>query len=128
MVRDGFILIGWDTSEMASVVEYADGQMVSNLVTDGSALHLYAVWMPETYTVHFDKNDQNATGEMEDQSFNANESKALTLNGFQNEGYVFDHWCTVSWNQGVNYTDGQTVSNISTEPSITLYAIWMPVS
>ena len=62
---------------------------------------------------------------MEDQSFNADESKALTPNGFQNEGYVFNHWCTVSGNQGVNYTDGQTVSNLTTGPSITLYAIWV---
>jgi len=120
--RDGCILLGWTGDGIDGIL--TDGQEIRNLTTTGS-ISLYAVWAYETYTVHFDKNDQNATGEMEDQSFNADESKALTPNGFQNEGYVFDHWCTVSGNQGVNYTDGQTVSNLTTGPSITLYAIWV---
>lgn len=124
MVKDGLTFVGWDTSQMANNVVYTDGQQVSNLVTDGSALHLYAVWVHNTYTVHFDKNAQDATGEMADQTFNANEEKGLTPNAFEREGYTFVHWSTNDYNQGKYYENGESVKNLTTEESITLYAAW----
>ena len=124
MVKDGLTFVGWDSSQMANNVIYTDGQQVSNLVTDGSALHLYAVWVHNTYTVHFDKNAQDATGEMADQTFNANEEKGLTPNAFEREGYTFVHWSTNDYNQGEYYENGESVKNLTTEESITLYAVW----
>ena len=124
MVKEGCTFVGWDTDPSANNVVYHDGDTVSDLVTDGSAFKLYAVWIHSSYTVHFDKNAEDATGEMSDQTFNANEAKGLTPNAFAREGYEFDRWCTTEYNQGEFFDDGQTVKNLTTEESITLYAIW----
>lgn len=126
MVKEGCTFVGWDTDPSANNVVYQDGATVSDLVTDGSAFKLYAVWIHSSYTVHFDKNAQDATGEMDDQTFAANEEKKLSECGFSYTGYHIDHWCTVPHNQGVDYAVNLPYSNITTEESITLYAIWFP--
>ena len=71
--------------------------------------------------VYFNKKEKTLPA---DQTFSVNETKGLTPNGFAREGYVFVRWCTNEYNQGDYYANGQSVSNLTTEESITLYAIW----
>ena len=82
------------------------------------------VWA--TYSVRFNKNNDNATGTMSDQSFYYTEEKALTANGFTRTGYTFDRWTTNADGTGDSYTDGQSVSNLTAEngTTIDLYAQW----
>ena len=88
---------------------------------------LYANWKPITYTVAFDKNDENATGEMNEQTFTYDEAQKLTTNTFENDGYVFTGWNTKADGSGTFYIDEQEVLNIiTTSKTINLYAIWAP--
>ena len=77
---------------------------------------LYAHWK---LAITFDAN--GGTGTMEPETFDENETKALTQNTFTKSGYKFDSWNTLSNGNGTSYADGAEFT--ATEP-ITLYAQW----
>ncbi len=77
------------------------------------------------YTVIFNKNANDATGTMDNQTIPPATSTPLTSNGFSRPGYVFLGWSTDSSATTPTYTDGQSVTNLtSAGGSITLYAVW----
>ena len=79
-----------------------------------------------TYTVHFEANATNTTGPMDDMTFTYDQAKAFTSNTFERTGYTFTEWNTQPDGNGDAYTDGQSVSNLTTELNgvVTLYAQW----
>ena len=79
-----------------------------------------------TYTVHFDKNNNNATGTMSDQQFTYHTSQNLTANAFSYIGYSLNGWYTNPECSGTSYTDGQLVNNLTAidGETVTLYAKW----
>ena len=85
-----------------------------------------ATLTPITYYVRFNKNNDGATGTMSDQQFTYGQAQNLTANAFTREDYVFSGWNTRANGGGTSYTDGQSVSNLSTEPNgiVNLYAQW----
>lgn len=92
---------------------------------------LYAKWAANTYTIAFNANDAQyvgtATGTTASIAATYGQSYALTANGFTREGYTFAGWAT-SAKGAVTYTDGQTVSNLTSTNggTKTLYAKWTP--
>ena len=88
---------------------------------------LYAKWTANTYTVHFDKNADDARGSMEDQSFTYDEQKELTKNAFTFDKYSFVGWATTKDGEKT-YDDQSKVSNLSSTngATVTLYAKWEP--
>lgn len=78
-----------------------------------------------SYTVIFNKNANDATGTMANQSFNYDEAQALSPNGFTRNGYAFIGWSTAS-NGDVEYADEATVTNLDAANigTVTLYAQW----
>lgn len=79
-----------------------------------------------TYSVAFNKNSNDATGSMDNQSFTGGTAQALTANGFTAPtGYHFAGWAT-SANGAVEYADGAEVSNLTAvnNDTVTLYAKW----
>ena len=88
------------------------------------ALTLYGKMVKNSYTVTFDAND--GVGTMADQVFAWDESKALTQNAFTRRGYEFLGWSAEYDATAADYTDGQTVSELSETNGdyVTLYAIW----
>ena len=85
---------------------------------------LYARWIPNTYTVHFDAN--GGSGTMSDMNLDNDEEKTLTANIFTKSGYHFTGWNTKKDGSGTAYSDQQSVKNLSSEDGakITLYAQW----
>lgn len=85
---------------------------------------LYAHWIPNTYTIVFDKNDSDATGTMSAQVMTYDKSAALTPNAYTKSGYDFAGWTS---DMG-EYSDKQTVLNLLSENGamITLKAKWSP--
>lgn len=73
------------------------------------------------YTVHFEKNNDNATGTMADQLFNTNTPHTLPANSFTLTGYDFAGWNS----DGYHYADGQTIYNLG---DITLFAQWEAIT
>ena len=57
-------------------------------------------------------------------------AKNLTANGFKKTGYIFDGWNTNSSGTGTNYTDKQSVKNLTSTNggTVTLYAKWKPIT
>jgi len=90
-------------------------------------LTIYTKWQINTYKVKFNSN--TGSGTMAELSFEYNEQKALTLNGFTKTGYTFKGWAQTPTGN-VMYTDGQSVKNLSVENGavIDLYAIWEAIT
>ena len=92
---------------------------------------LYAKWTPYSYTVVFHKNDGAAEEETVNQSFDYDESKALTANSFAApSGKAFSGWATTAARAAsgtVDYEDGETVTNLRNTDGATfdLYAVWV---
>ena len=74
------------------------------------------------YTVHFDAN--GGSGSMADESFTYDQAKVLTANSFTRTGYTFLGWSENPSDITPVYSDEQSVSNLATSGTVTLYAIW----
>ncbi len=125
--REGYTFAGWNTASNGSGTSYTDGQSVSNLTTtNGQTINLYAQWTPITYTVAYNGNGATS-GSTAESTHTYDVAKKLTTNGFQREGYTFAGWNTASNGSGTSYTDGQSVSNLTTTDgqTINLYAQWV---
>ena len=119
--RDGYTFMGWSTSENGNV-EYQNNQSVNNLTNvNQGTVNLYAVWSANTYQVIFDAN--TGENEMSNQTFTFDQEQALSKNLFTKEGYTFTGWS--KQNTGSKeYNDQESVKNLVTSGTITLYAIW----
>ena len=71
--------------------------------------------------VTFDKNDENATGTMEEQEFTFGQAANLTANSFTRTGYTFIGWNTKADGTGTSYTNEQSVTLLG---DLILYAQW----
>ena len=121
--RDGYSFKGWKDK---SGKVYGDREIVNNLVDkDGGSITLYAQWVPIQYQVHFNKNNSNATGTMENQKMLYDKEYKLNKNQFELKGYTFKGWATAS-NGKVKYKDQEIISKLTTDANnpIELYAIW----
>ena len=101
-------------------------------------LALFAHWTANSYTVHFEKNDDDSgstkvAGSMPDATFTYDRDETLPANGFSRTGYYFDGWnesADGTANNGRNYPDKAAVRNLTLTPGgkVTLYAQWKPCS
>ena len=115
---------GWTEDNVGTTITYEK----ETSITPTSNMTLYAVCVPNTYTIVFDKNDSGATGTTANKTCTYGDNCTLTTNGYTGSGYnKFNGWNTESDGSGTSYTDGQTVSNLATSGSITLYAQWKVV-
>ena len=105
----------WNTMSNGSGTTYNDGQAI----IVNSDLTLYAQWNMTTYTVNFNAN--GGVGDMDSQTFNSCEEKALPLNLFSRENYWFVGWNTAPDGTGISYDNQQ---RIAISDNITLYAKW----
>jgi len=120
--------MGWATTAEGDVA-YADGAEVSNLTaTQNGEVELFAKWAYNTYTVVFNKNNEDATGIMANQAFTYGTAQNLTTNSFTLSGHDFAGWATEE-NGAVVYTNGEEVNNLTSvhEGTVNLYAKWIEV-
>ena len=87
-----------------------------------------ASWVAISYYIHFDAN--SGEGTMSDQDFLYDYTINLLTNAFTRLGYIFTGWNTKADGTGTAYTDGQSVSNLTTtrNDTINLYAQWTPIT
>ena len=119
-VKTGHSFSGWNTLPNGNGTAYADQQSVTNLASSGSGtVTLYAQWLPDTYTVHYEAN--GGTGAP------GNQSKVygvdLTLSAVKptRTGYTFVSWNTAANGTGTTYLSGATYTQ---NAPLTLYAQW----
>ena len=132
--KTGYTFDGWATNETYATeltAQYADEAEVSALSLWGGAdvtNTFYAVWQTNKYTVAFNANCSEYTGEMGDVDFVYDEPQYLPPNAFINSmGHSFICWTNLL--TGATYGDGAFVSNITAEAgaNVTLYAKWSSV-
>ena len=110
---------------------YQNNGVINSLDED---LDLYALWIPITYKIIYDANDNSGSetgvisGSMNDTNATYDENVKLRKNAYvhNDSDYVFSGWATTP-NGNVDYLDEAVVTNLSDEEydEITLYAIWV---
>lgn len=87
-----------------------------------------SIQVSQTYKVHFDGNGASET--MEDQIFTYGTAQSLSTNRFTKEGHAFAGWSLNPEGAGTDYSDGQSVQDLTSDPNgtVTLYAKWTPNS
>ena len=120
--KTGYAFAGWKRKGATETV-------ITATIPKGSTRKRFytAKWTPITYTVSFDKNADDATGEMADITLTYDEEQALSLNTFSREGYLFAGWNTMADGSGTTYSDKDSVINLTyvANGTVTLYAQWL---
>lgn len=91
-----------------------------------SSLTVYSEYSPISYTIKFDKNHVNASGEMIDQIFKYDLTSSLATMNFTNNGYKFLGWSRNKNSLVPEYKNNEEILNLTENNNeiITLYAIW----
>ncbi|MBI9099252.1 MAG: InlB B-repeat-containing protein [Spirochaetaceae bacterium] len=76
----------------------------------------------ELFTITFNKNDDAATGTMENQTIESGMTANLTVNGFDKVGALFGGWNTSSDGSGTDFED--SISFTMGSEDLILYAQW----
>jgi len=121
LVKTGYTFGGgWNTLADGSGTDYAAGATP----TFNMDITLYAKWTPITYYVAYDSN--GGTGSMSNSTHTYDVSANLSTNTFIRTGYDFAGWTANSDGTGTSYSNGQSVSNLTTTngATVTLYAKW----
>ncbi len=124
--KTGYTFMDWNTQPNGGGTAYTDGETVSNLTSvDGETVTLFAQWRANHYTIKFDGNTADG-GSTTDQPMTYDQAASLTINGYTKTGYTFTGWNAQSDGGGTAYTDGEAVSNLTSENEGTfiLYAQW----
>jgi uncharacterized repeat protein (TIGR02543 family) len=127
--RTGYTFNGWARSSNATTREFTNGQSVNNLTeTAGLTIPLYAVWVANTYTVVY--NNNGGSGTMDSTSFTYDVAQNLRSNTFTRTGYTFNGWARTSNATTREFTNTQSVNNLTTTQNgtVTLYALWTPIT
>ena len=127
--RPGYTFTGWKMNDKDNGTSYHDEDIVKNLTdVDGGTVTMYAQWIKNGYVIKYDRN--GGTGSMPDQTMQYDTPAKLTKNAFTREGYSFTGWCLGDASSGTEYTDEQSVTNLteSDNGSVTMYAQWSPIS
>lgn len=80
-----------------------------------------------SYVINFNGNGATG-GSTPSMSMTRGTAKNLTANGFTRTGYSFGSWNTKNNGTGTAYADKQSVKDLTSGTSITLYAIWKPIN
>ncbi len=123
--RKGFAFSGWGSSADASSPAHSNSESVKNLTADnGVTIILYALWTEGAYSITFNAN--GGSGTMADQTASSASPTPLSSNGFTRTGYTFAGWATTQSATTAAYTNGQSVSALTDDDAVTLYAVWKP--
>lgn len=122
-VTEDYSVSGFDSSSAGTktITVSFDGKTTTFTVTVKEP-------QPQTYTIAYNAN--GGTGTMADTVMTVGVAKNLPANTFTRTGYSFLGWSKDKNAAVATYTDKQSVNNLATSGTVTLYAIWQknPVS
>ncbi len=101
------------------------GNAGDSKTNDGFNHAFKVIWTNNTYTVTY-KINNGTGGSTANSSHTYDVAKSLTTNGFTREGYDFAGWSTNPVATSITYTNGQSVTNLTTthNGTVTLHALW----
>lgn len=119
--RTNYKFAGWATEASGKVV-YKDKATLGTIVSDSeTSKTLYAVWIPNTFTVKYNSN--GGTGTIAD-SVSNNGKVTLSNCTFTKEGSRFAGW-SLEADGSIVFANGDTITNGNGEDIITVYAQWV---
>ncbi|GEM_PF-1660349 len=123
--RTGYSFAGWSLSAQGEKV-YSDGDSVINLsYTFNGVVSLYAVWLPNTYTVTFDMQGGSSGTSMIIATYDADLPDIMPP---ERKGYIFKGYFDGKQASGKQYyksgNPSKGVSKYDKASNITLYAFW----
>lgn len=124
--KTGYVFQGWSTSPTGEL-EYVDEDTVTNVTDKDQTIDLYAVWVENICTIHYDKN--NGKGEQMPDSTIPYNSSYITLPScsYIRPGYEFAGWSKDKRGEK-EYNNRQNISVASWiekgDQTVTLYAVW----
>lgn len=130
--RTGYTFSGWYTASSGGTAVWGSGGSYNSSATSywssGKWIYtsnrtVYAHWTANTYSVVFNGNG-STSGSMSDESMTYDSSKKLTANSYSKTGYHFLGWSKSSTAKVATYTDQESVLNLATSGTVTLYAVW----
>ena len=119
LTEEGYKFIGWYYDQALTKVADSNDILKSNVT-------LYAKWEEFKYTVNFDLN--GVEGSISPMEVGYNKEIIIPSCDISNAGYNFVGWNTKADGSGDAYESYTKVVNLTTEDSITLYAIWEKAS
>ncbi len=121
---DRYTFDGWYTAATGGTKITSE----STITTTANSYTLYAHWTARTYTVEYNAN--GGSGSMASQTHVFDQSQALTQNAFTKSNCIFLGWSKTADAATPTYTNGQSVTNLTTEANavVRLYAIWESVT
>ena len=121
----------WEIKDIKSVtdgIKYVGDETYSGTLQneDVSIILPFMSNIAKYYNIDYDAN--GGTGTMASQVVMYDSEVILSHNQFKRSGYEFAGWSSDKNANTLEYTDGQTVKNItSADSTITLYALWTPI-
>ena len=120
--KTGYTLTGYSNTNGGSknyeVTNTVNGTFID---TNYPSKTLYAVFTANTYKISF--NNNGGSGTMDTITCTYGKDCKLSTNTFTKTGYTFAGWSKTSAG-AIEYTNNETVKNLATSGSITLYAKW----
>ena len=116
--RVGYTFGGWFTEPNGG-----GRQVTADSIVESGVDRLYALWLTNSYMVHFDAN--GGDGVMSDQAFEFGKPGTLDANVFNRKYYAFTGWATNETGAAV-FEDCAEVTNLTAVDGgvVTLYAAW----
>lgn len=134
-VPSGYYFAGWNTAQDGSGTQYTDGQQVTDIVTPGNDITLYAQWTDcASNKVCYSPNVSNPSdveGEMDDMSLRFFETDVvLHASNYSRANYGFAGWNTKPDGTGIYYGPNQTyeygdITGSNNVLGLKLYAQWV---
>ncbi len=126
----GYVFSGWKGPKGVfdeTTTTYKPTDFTDDIKSGDATIWLSAQFKPITYTVKYNGNG-NTGGSTASSSHTYDVSKALTANGFTKTGHTFAGWNTNTSGTGTNYSNKQSVVNLTATngATVTLYAKWSP--
>ena len=123
--KEDYTFTGYYTSRQnEGGVRYFDetGKGIKNWSGAGN-ITLYAGWIHDTYTIHY--NGNGASGTMTDDKALTKANYTLAKNSFVKTGYKFAGWAYDKTATKADFTDRETINGLAEkDKEITLYAVW----
>lgn len=126
--KDGYHFVKWydytNKQDISTNAGLAADQIKEHAKNDDiyKTTAFVAYFEANSYTVKFDAD--GASGTMEDQSFVYDVSQKLQENKFSWEGNLFLGWSTEKGGTIATYNNAQSVENLVTGGTVTMYAMW----
>lgn len=113
--RVGYTFDGW---KLPDGTIHRPGEQVDGLAkTAGETVTLTAVWKANTYLIHYERNADEATGSMTDQTVTYDKKTLLAANRFVRAGWTFTGWKDAAGNE---YKDAAEILNLTAENNATI--------